>query len=79
MIKLILYGGIEHNDSVLISCVNPCVIYVSTNRGESEKKRENLTHGHKKGLVKQIFTRPLSARDETDIELFLTLADLFDE
>ena len=45
-------------------CVMACVFYVSKNRGESEKKRENLTHGNKNGLVNQLFTRPFSARDE---------------
>ena len=37
---------------------------MSTNGSESEKEPENLTNGDKKGLVNQLFTRPLSARDE---------------
>src|SRR5260221_486802 len=45
-------------------CVMACVSYMSTNRGESEKKRGNLTHGNKECIVNQLFTGkiPLAAR-----------------
>jgi hypothetical protein len=45
-------------------CVMVCVICVSRNGGESEKKRENMTRGNQKSLVNQLFTRPFSAREE---------------
>lgn len=37
-----------------ISCVMTCVIYVSRNRGESGKKRENMTHRKYKRPCKSI-------------------------
>lgn len=40
-------------------CVMACVFCVSNRVSESEKKRANLTKGHEKSLVNQLFTRLL--------------------
>jgi hypothetical protein len=62
-IKIALVAGFFPMKNPIFPCVISCVIYVSTIKGGSDTKRENLTHQKEKGLVNHRFTRPLCAQD----------------
>ncbi len=53
------FSGLGAGSVPVISCVIPCVIYVSRNGGESGKKRKNMTHLKCKRPCKSIIYKVL--------------------